>query len=173
MVSSTPFRYVRSLALTSRPSTPFRWVKGAEVPWPLIRSNQVAFRTLAPDRLVNLPIDVLASLTNFDLTQTRVFDLYQTPLGKLGFVLGIFAQITVADTVTTVPEISVGIASGENDIFAQEPLTTFDTLGDVWSNWLVLSKARNSKQQEAVKINVTGATATKLLANIYLIGFEY
>jgi len=139
----------------------------------MLRSEQVAIRTLAPDRLVKLPINTLASQSSFDLTQTRIFNLYTTPVGKIGFILGIFVSAIVADTVTVMPQISAGIASGENDIFAQEALTDFDTTGDVWSNWLVLTKARNSRQQEIVKLNVTGATASKLLANIYLIGFEY
>jgi hypothetical protein len=138
-----------------------------------LRSPQLAYRTLAPDRLINTPVDVLGSITNFDLTQTGVFNLYTTPSYKLGFTLGIFCQATAADTVTVVPQISVGIASGETDIFAQESLINFDTVGDVWSNWLVFSKSRNSLATEVIKINVTGATATTLLANIYLIGFEY
>jgi hypothetical protein len=171
--SSTPFRYVRSLALTSRPSTPFRWVKGPEVPWPLLRSPQVAYRTLTTDRLIDVPVDVLASLKNFDLTQTRVSTIYEAPAAQFGFVLGIFVKITAVDTLTVVPQISVGITSGENDIFANEPLTGISAVDDVWSNWLVLSKARVSLNSEQVKLNITGATANKLLANIYLLGFEH
>jgi len=143
------------------------------LPWPLLRNSQIAYRTLTTDRLINVPVDVLASQTSFDLTQTRVFNLYTTPLGKIGFILGVFVRAIVADTVTVVPQISVGIASGENDIFAQEAMTDFDTVGDVWSNWLVLSKGRNSLPTEIVKLNIVGATATKLLADVYLIGFEY
>jgi len=138
----------------------------------LLRSPQVAYRTLTTDRLINEPVNVLGKLTNFDLTQTRVFNLYTTPSNKLGFVLGVFCQAILADTVAGVPQISVGIASGETDIFPQETLTNFDTTGDVWSNWLVLSKARNSIPTEVVRLNITGATANKLLADIYLIGFE-
>ena len=142
------------------------------IPWPRIRSGQIGLRAVAPDRLVNTPIDVLASNKSFDLTQTRVFNLYFTPTNKLGFVLGIFVKATLATGVTVVPQISVGVTTGETDIFPTESLTNFDTLNDVWSNWLVTTKAINSAPGSIVKINVTGATATALFADIYLIGFE-
>ena len=145
---------------------------GAQIAWPRIRSGQIGFRAVGSDRLVNTPIDVLASNTNFDLTQSRVFNFYFTPTNKLGFVLGIFVKATLATNVTVAPQISVGVTPGETDIFPIEPLTNFDALNDVWSNWLVTTKAINSAPGSVVKINVTGATATALFADIYLIGFE-
>jgi hypothetical protein len=137
-----------------------------------IRNPQVAYRTLTEDRLVSPTISVLGSIENFDLTQTGVFGLYTTPANKLGFALGVMVVATLVDTVTTVPQLSIGIASGETDILALEPLTNFDTLGDTWTNWVVLSKARNTAPYEIVRMNLTGATATRLLGSIYLLGFE-
>ena len=145
---------------------------GTQIAWPRVRSGQLGLRSMGSDRLVNLPIDVIASNTNFDLTQTRIFNLYFTPTNKLGFVLGIFVKATLATSVTVVPQISIGITPGETDIFPTEPLTNFDTVNDVWRNWLVTTKAINAAPGSIVKINVTGATATALFADVYLIGFE-
>jgi hypothetical protein len=146
---------------------------GTPVPWPLLRGPQTSFRSIDAERLVFPAIDVLSSVSNFDLTRTRIYELYTAPINKLGFVLGIYVQAVVATNVTVVPQISVGIASGEDDIFPVENLATFNAVGDTWSNWLVMSKARASKQNQSVKINITGATADKLLAHVYLLGFEH
>lgn len=137
------------------------------------RSSQIAFRTLTADRLILPPVNILNTITNYDLTQTRTFDLYTAPLSKIGIVIGIFVQAVIATNVTVAPQISLGVASGENDIFPVEPLTGFDTTGNVWSNWLVMSKARLVNPAQIAVLSVTAATADKLLANIRLVGFEY
>jgi hypothetical protein len=169
---SAPFRYVRDAGLVPRDSVPFRYVRGAPFS-SFIRTGQVAFRTIASDRLTNPPVDVLRFQSSFDLTQTRVFDLYTIPANKNGIVLGIFFEAVSASNVTVVPTVSVGISSGETDIFPAESMLNFTTLGDVWSNWLVLTKAQGAVATEIIKLNVVGATADRLLADIHLVGFEY
>jgi hypothetical protein len=163
---------LRGAAFNDRASGVVRKTRGT--PFDSRISNyQIAYRALAPDRLVNIPIAALRSQTSFDLAQTRVFNLYTIPAGKNGMVLGIFFEAIAADSVTVAPAISVGIASGEADILPSESMLNFDTVGDVWSNWLVLTKARGASATEVIKLNVVGATATKLLADVHLIGFEY
>lgn len=82
-----------------------------------VGTGQIALRTIAPDRLVNIPVGVLR--------------------------------------------------------FQSFSMLNFTSLGDVWSNWLVLTKAQGASPSAIVKLNVTGATVDKLLADIHLVGFEY
>lgn len=137
----------------------------------LIRSPQIAQNTLDAELLVNAPVQVLSSLSNVNMTTTQVSSLFLVPTGKIVIILGILFEATTANTVTVVPTMSLGIATGENDIFATESLVSFDTVGDTWSNWLVFSSSRAGIAGEEIKMNIAGATATSLVADIHLIGF--
>lgn len=137
----------------------------------LLTGKQIEQGGLAADRLVNIPVQVLASRSGATLTSTIVSELYSVPSGQIAIILGIIFEATSVDTVTTPPEVSVGIASGETDIFPNETMINFDSLGNTWSNWLVFSKAKAAIGGETVKMNLTGATANILISNIHLIGF--
>jgi hypothetical protein len=105
------------------------------------------------------------------MTSTMISELLVVPTGKVAIILGILFEASAANTVTVPPTVSLGVASGENDIFAAEPMQNFDTVGETWSNWLVFSQARAASSGESAKLSITGATATTLLSNIHLIGF--
>jgi hypothetical protein len=139
----------------------------------LIRNKQIIPDTVALDKLSNIPIVSLASFNSVDLTLARLpIPLYTVPSGKTAVILGIGLEATQATNVTVVPQISVGIAAGETDIFDVEALVDFDETQDMWLNWLVLSKGRAATSGQVVKLNLqTPATATTLTAGIHLMGF--
>lgn len=137
----------------------------------LIRSPQIVQNTLDAELLVNAPIQILRSLFSVDMTTSQVSSFLVVPTGKIAIILGVLLEATAANTVTVVPQISLGIATGETDIFSTEALVAFDTQGDTWSNWLVFSSSRAGIAGEEIKINITGATATSLIADIHLVGF--
>lgn len=137
----------------------------------LIRSKQITERDITADRLVDIPVQVLSSRSGVDMTTTAVSELLAPATGKIAIILGILFEVTQANTVTVPATISVGVASGEDDIFASEAMQDFNAVGDTWSNWLVFSHARAVTSGETAKVNITGATATALVSDIHLIGF--
>lgn len=136
-----------------------------------LRSNQITQNTLFNELLVNTPVQVLSSRNSVDMTITQISSLFLVPTGKTVIILGVLIEAATANSVTVVPTISLGIAGGENDIFPAESLVDFDTVGDTWSNWLVFSNARAGTAGQEIKMNITGGTATFLVANIHLMGF--
>lgn len=138
-----------------------------------LRNIQIVPGTIPLEKLTNVPIISLASFNTVDLTLARVpIALYTVPTGKIAIILGIGLEATQAVSVTVVPQISVGIATGETDIFDTEALVDFDETQDAWLNWLILSKGRAATAGQIVKLNLqTPATATTLTAGITLIGF--
>jgi hypothetical protein len=137
----------------------------------LLRSKQITERDIDVDRLVDLPVQILSSRFGVNMTTTMISELLVVPTGKTAIVLGIMFEATVADTVTGLPAVSLGIASGEDDIFDQEIMQSFNVVGDTWSNWLSYSHGRAAATGESIKVSITGATATTLISNIHLIGF--
>jgi hypothetical protein len=138
----------------------------------LIRNKQITERDIATDRLVDIPVQILATRYGVDMTTSNVFSIYPVPADKITIILGILVEATVANTVTTAPSLSVGITSGETDIFDTEALVDLNAVGETWSNWLVFSHSRAATPGEDIKVNLMGATAATLTADIHLIGFE-
>ena len=137
----------------------------------LIRSKQITQRTLDADRLVDFAVQILSSRYGVDMTTSIISELLVVPSGQIAIILGILFESTQANTVTVPAIVSVGIAAGEDDIFAAEPMQNFDAVGETWSNWLVFSHARAAAAGESVKLNLAGATASQLIGDIHLIGF--
>jgi hypothetical protein len=137
----------------------------------LIRNKQIEQMDIDADRLVDIPIQILSPRFSVDMTSTLITELLVVPTGRVAIILGILFEATATNTVTVPPIVSLGIASGEDDIFAAESMQNFDTLGETWSNWLVFSNARAAIAGESIKLNITGATAATLVSDIYLIGF--
>jgi len=137
----------------------------------LIRNKQITQGTLDADRLVAIPIQILSSRFGVNMTQSFISELLVVPTGKAAIIMGILFEATVANSVTVPAIVSLGIASGENDIFATEMMQNFNVAGDTWSNWLVFSSARAATAGESIKLNLTGATASSLISDIHLIGF--
>ncbi len=137
----------------------------------LIRNKQITQETLDADLLVDIPIQILSSRFGVDITQSMVSELLVVPTGKVAIIMGILFEATVANSVTVPAIASLGIASGEDDIFAAEMMQNFDVAGETWSNWLVFSSARAATAGQSIKLNLTAATATTLISDIHLIGF--
>jgi hypothetical protein len=138
----------------------------------LIRNKQITERDIDADRLVDTPVQILAARYGVDMTTSNIFSIYTAPSGKIIILLGILVETTAANTVTAAPSLSVGITSGETDIFDTEALVDLNAVGETWSNWLVFSHSRAATPGEDIKVNLTGATAATLTADIHLIGFE-
>lgn len=137
----------------------------------LIQNRAITVGTLDTDRLVDIPIQILSSRFGVNMTQSFISELLVVPTGKIAIIMGILFEATVANSIAVPAIVSLGIASGENDIFAAEPMQSFDTAGETWSNWLVFSSARAATAGQSIKLNLTGATATTLISDIHLIGF--
>jgi len=136
-----------------------------------IINGQIQPYTLASDRLTYLPVQALGSLSEQDMTSSSVENIYTVPSDSIAIVTGIVIEAGLTASVTAIPSISLGIAAGETDIFDTETLVNFDTTGATWANWLAFSRDRAGTAGETIKVNITGGTATFLVANIYLIGF--
>jgi len=140
----------------------------------LIRNDQVTVRNVSSDRLLRRPVEILATRTGVDLTQTADYQVYIVPANTTLVVVGIGMEATVVDTPSMVPSVSLGIDTGVDEIFAVEPLVDFNVVGDMWSNWVLgKSQALSVGQTTGTYINlsITGGTATTLTGSFYLFGF--
>jgi hypothetical protein len=137
----------------------------------LLRGKQILQGNIADDRLVNIPIKVLGSRIGVNLTTDATVSMFVVPSDKKAVVLGILVEATNANTVTVVPQISIGIASGEDDIFSIEPMVDLNATGDTWSNWQLFSQSVIGNASQEIKYSLTGGTATTLIGNLHLMGF--
>jgi hypothetical protein len=137
----------------------------------LLRGEQINSETIGVDRLSFNTVRIL-STTSVDLTDAEITNLLTVPPNEITVPLGLLIEATTATNVTIDPQVSLGINGAADDIFALEIMVDFITVGDIWTNWLVLSNSRAAIDYQFIKLNVqTAATATALLAKVHLIGF--
>jgi len=138
---------------------------------PLLRGPQIKINDLNEDRLVKVTSYVLDTVINIDLTSTGITTLFTAPSDKKALVLGVILQATSADTVTVAPQVSVGLNPSTNNVFATEPLVSFDTAGSVYHFWNYINKATVVPASGVLDLNVSvAATATSLIASARVVG---
>lgn len=139
-----------------------------------IRGPQVEPKTIETNRIIPDLAASLATVGDIDLTSTGQTTLYTVPAGTSKvLVLGVVIAATYANTVTVVPEVSIGVSPSTDDIFAVELLTGFDVTPETYTFWGNLNTGHIATTGESIILNVsTAATATGLVAAARLIGIE-
>jgi len=136
---------------------------------PGIRGPQVGQSEITFNRMVDTTSHALASNVNVTLTATGTTALYTA--SQKTYILGIVLRVITANTVTVLPQVSVGVNPITDDIFANETLVNFDTVNDLYHFWGDLNTARvlNATDQLDLVVN-TAATASALVAVVYVVG---
>ena len=140
-------------------------------PWPLIRGNQIAPQTLTEDRMANITSYQLASQSGISLTAAVTTPIYTVPTGVTALITGIILEVTAADTITSNPEVSIGVNPSTTNIFATEPLIALDTVGKVYYYWANLNNAVVAVAGSQIDLDVSiAATATALEVTARILG---
>lgn len=114
---------------------------------------------------------ILSTTTGINAKTVANTNLYTVPAGKTAIITEAVVRVTAANTITVPPTLGIGIAAGEDDIFAATVLTGLDTTTKVYkfnaANTYVAGAATN-----IIKLGIdVGATATTMTISIDLIGY--
>jgi hypothetical protein len=138
-------------------------------PLPGITGPQVGQSEITFDRMVNPTSFALATDVSVDLTSTGATSLFTA--SRKTYILGVILRSDAANTVTSPPQISVGINPITDNVFENESMVNFDTVDDVYTFWSNLNTAFVMNVSDQLDINVnTAATATTLTAIAYVVG---
>jgi hypothetical protein len=116
-------------------------------------------------------LSILSVSNDIDAKVAAVTNLYIVPLRKKAVITSALIQVKAADTITVVPTLGIGIAAGEDDIFAATSLTGLNSVSKLYcfsgSGTYAIGNALN-----IIKCGIdTGATATTMTISITLIGY--
>lgn len=114
----------------------------------------------------------LLSLTgSINAKNTGATNLYTVPTGFTAFITGAVVHVQTATSITVAPTLGIGVAAGEDDIFASVALTNLNTAGETWT----FVKSGLGLQVSAtgiVKVGIdTAATGTSMTITIALLGY--
>jgi len=140
----------------------------------LFRGPQLDFTDINEDRLAKETTHALGAVTGIDLTTTGVTTVFTAPSGKIALIFGVLLEATDADTVTVVPQISLGLNPSTTNIFPTETLINFDTTGDLYLYWANVHKAVTVVDGGILDLDVVmAATATTLDVTARILGILF
>ncbi len=122
----------------------------------------------------SLPVIInLSATTGIDAKTTGTTSLYTVPAGKTLIVTGATVRCTAASAITIGPTLGIGVAAGEDDIFASTTLTTLTTTAKVFG-FTATGMSVKVDAGGIVKLGLdTAATGTSQTLAIDLIGYLY
>ena len=100
------------------------------------------------------------------------YNLYTVPAGKTAIITRAVLKLTAASAVTGVGSFGIGVASGEEDIFASMELTGVTSTNNLYMYSNVMGKFRSAAATEVIKLGIdTGYTATTATFTVDLFGY--
>lgn len=115
----------------------------------------------------------VAVVSGIDMTVVAATNLWTVPVGFTAIIWGALIEVTAAAGIVTAASAGVGIAAGEDDIFASVPLTGLLAAGQVWS-FLAAGLSRTAPAGSIVKLGVdVGAAGGTQTARCHLLGFLF
>lgn len=113
----------------------------------------------------------LASVASISGTTTGVTSLYTVPAGRTAIITSANVRCTAANTVSAGPMLGIGVAAGEDDIYAATSLAALITVGQLYgftTSGISVSAAAGS----VIKVGIdTAATGTSQTLTIDLVGY--
>jgi hypothetical protein len=114
---------------------------------------------------------ILSTTTGIDAKAVATTNLYTVPAGKSAIITNAVIRVTVADTITVVPTLGIGIAAGEDDIIASTSLIALNATTKFWK-FDVEGIAVVGAAAAVIKLGIdVGATATTMTITVDLIGY--
>ena len=137
----------------------------------LIRGPQFKYRDIEVDRFTNNILSVITSINAFDLTAAATTGLYTVPASNTLLLSGIIIRVTSSSNVTVDAQVEIGVNPSTDNLFAVETLVQTRDFNDLWSFWADKSTNVVIPGGETIDLTVvTGAAASSLYADIFLIG---
>ncbi len=120
-------------------------------------------------------VRVLSATTGIDGKTVATTNLYTVPAGKKAVVTGAIIILTAksgGSPPTVFPEVGIGVAAGEDDIFSQTKLIGLDALTEQYHfNASAIKKIADAA--EIIKLGVdVGSVSTTYTMSVYLLGYE-
>jgi hypothetical protein len=113
----------------------------------------------------------LTTVIGIDAKVIGTTNLYPVPTGKTAIITGAIIRASVATAVTQRPVLGIGIAAGEDDIYASTALTGFTALTSVWS-FISSDNYRNAVAGSIIKLGIdNGSNATTHTIEVDLFGY--
>lgn len=114
---------------------------------------------------------VLSTTTGIDGLSTGTTNLYTVPAGKTAYVTKAVMEITTATGLTGTLEAGIGVAAGEDDIFASTVITGFDLTTEMYM-FNSLGVMRKAAAADVIKFGIdTAFGGTTVTLKITLIGY--
>ena len=115
---------------------------------------------------------LLAEVTGINAKSTGTTTLYTVPSGSTVVILEVVLRCTAATDITAPAEAGVGIAAGEDDIFASQPLYGLTATGKQFT-FPNGGLAATAQSDEVIKLGIdTAATGTSQTLDADIIGYE-
>lgn len=116
-------------------------------------------------------VQLLSTTTGIDGKTVATTNLYTVPSGKTCIITAATIRVTTASSITVVPTLGIGVASGESDIFASTGLTNLNATGKIW-RFVGQATYVAGQAADVIKLGIdTGATATTMTIAIDLFGY--
>jgi hypothetical protein len=136
-----------------------------------IRGPQVEPYDLELDRLANITSASLSIIAGVDLTAIATTALYTAP--QKSYILGVLIRVTAANSVTVPADASIGVNPSTDNLFAEEQLISLDVVDDLYGFWANVGTGTILNASDQLDLVVTtGATASSLIATVYVIGTQ-
>lgn len=120
---------------------------------------------------VTTPISRLATVAGISTTATGATNVYTVPAGRTAIITSANVRCTAATAITTGPTLGMGVAAGEDDIYASTALASFLSVGQLYgftTNGMSVSVAAGS----VVKVGIdTAAVGTAQTVTVDLVGY--
>lgn len=114
---------------------------------------------------------VLARVTGIDAKTVAVTTLYTVPTGKTAVITGALVQSGAVVAITVGPTLGLGIAAGEDDLFASTALTGLTSNAKTWFFGAPGLQAA-APAGSVIKVGVdTASTGTSQTVAVALLGF--
>jgi hypothetical protein len=117
------------------------------------------------------PEELLATVSSIDLTSTGTTTLYTVPGGENYIITKVLLMVQTASGVTITPAAGVGIAAGEDDIFASQSMLGLTTTNKVFT-FQGLGTSEVANATDVVKLGIDTAADGTLTAKAFIFGVE-
>lgn len=117
------------------------------------------------------PVSRLASAASISGTATGATSLYTVPAGRTAIITSANVRCTAATAITVGPTLGIGVAAGEDDIYAAVSLASLISVGQLYgfsTTGMSVSAAAGS----VIKVGIdTAATGTSQTLTVDLVGY--
>lgn len=117
------------------------------------------------------PVNRLASVAGISGTTTGITSLYTVPTGRTAIITSANVRCTAATAITVGPTLGMGVAAGEDDIYAATSLASLTAVGQLYG-FTTTGMSVSAAAGSVIKVGIdTAATGTSQTLTIDLVGY--